>query len=228
MVRLLILVLLISGLLPLGAQPHLVRMIDYSSQPSGNALPWLRQHGYELGLDFASLHPRFEGGALRLTADEPARGVATFTFSAGQELHGVKQVRITWGVSQFPSGADWEKGINRVAIGIMISFGTEKLPSGLPLGISSAPYFVCPFLANKEPSGKVYVGQYWKEGGRYLACKTTQVGSAVTTDVPVDELFQQLFKKAPTPPITAVGIQVNSMDTEGAADAFVSKIEFLD
>lgn len=206
---------------------RVVHRIDFTAQPAGSATGWLQEHGFKFELDAEELHQRFENGALHLSTAEPARGLLNYSFVNGKELHGVKKVRITWGVRQFPEGADWERGINRLAIGVMISFGNERLSSGLPLGVSPAPYFVCPFLGNKEPAGKVYIGQYWKLGGRYISCKPGKAGEPVTTLIEVDDLFQNLFKKKPTPPITALGIQLNSTDTEGKAGAFVSRIEFL-
>ena len=210
-----------------GQSDRLIHQIDFTARQAGNAIPWLQQNGFKFEIGVEDIKPRFANGGLNLSTDKPAKGVINLPFANGSDLRGVKRVRITWGVRHFPEGADWEKGINRVAIGVMISFGTERLPSGLPLGVSAAPYFLSPFLGNKEPHGKIYTGKYWTLGGRYIACRPERVGQAVTTLVEVDELFQQLFKKTPTPPITAVGIQLNSTDTEGRAEAFISRIEFL-
>jgi hypothetical protein len=201
--------------------------LDFTTQQPGTAIPWLKKEGFQFKLGFEALNPRFEKGALVLSTERPEAGVVGYTFPKGKELSGVERVRITWGVSKFPEGADWERGINRTAIAVMISFGHERLSSGLPLGIFAAPYFISPFIGAKEIEGKIYTGRFWKKGGRYLCIKSPSAGNTVVTDLPVDQLFKKLFAKTPTPPVTAIGIQMNTKGTEGKAAAFIAKIEFL-
>lgn len=201
--------------------------LDFTTQQPGSAMPWLKKRGFQFKLGFEALNPRFEKGALVLSTERPEAGVVGYTFPKGKELSGVERLRIVWGVSKFPEGADWEHGINRTAIAVMVSFGHERLSSGLPLGIFAAPYFISPFIGAKEVEGKIYTGRFWKKGGRYVCVRTPNAGDTVVTDLQVDQLFKKLFAKTPTPFITAVGIQMNTKGTEGKAAAFLEKIEFL-
>jgi hypothetical protein len=204
-----------------------IRILDFTTQPPGNAMPWLKQNGYEFKLNLEKLNPRFENGALWLSTKRPESGLLGLNFEKGREMRGVGRVRITWGVSKYPAGVDWERGSNRTPLGVMISFGRERLPSGLAFNISPAPYFICPFIGFKEPNGKVYTGKFWKAGGRYIAARPPAAGGEFVTDLNVDQLFKSLFDKPATPPITAIGIQMNTKDTQGEASAFIKKIELL-
>jgi hypothetical protein len=42
-------------------------------------------------------------------------------------LPNIKGIRIFWGVDRYPQGADWERGIYRVPIAVVISFGEKDL-----------------------------------------------------------------------------------------------------
>ena len=209
------------------AAEEVVRVLDFTAQPNGNATHWLKQQGYEFKLQAAALNPRFQDGALWLSTRRKEAGLFALTFPEGKALTDVKRVRITWGVEKFPEGADWERGVNRTALAIMISFGHERLPSGLPLGALAAPAFICPFLGAKEPAGKVYTGKLWKLGGRYISVKSGKPGEVVVSEVEIDHRFCALFKKTSTPPVTGIGIQMNTKDTQGEAAAFLKKDRVL-
>jgi hypothetical protein len=204
-----------------------VYAFDFTTQESGNAIPWLKQQGFQFKLGLEALQPKFEDGALVLRTERPEAGLLGYIFPKGKELPGVQRLRIMWGVSRFPEGADWERGINRTAIAVMVSFGHERISSGLPFGLFAAPYFISPFMGAKELEGKIYTGRFWKKGGRYICIKSTNPGEDVITDLNVDQLFKKLFGKTLTPPVTAIGIQMNTKGTEGKAAAFIKKIEFL-
>ncbi|OYW30770.1 MAG: hypothetical protein B7Z47_03160 [Chthoniobacter sp. 12-60-6] len=200
--------------------------IDFSTAPPGDAMPWLKANKFEFKLDFEDLHPRIENGALRISTDVAMAGVAGIELK-DREIHGAKKLRIIWGVDHFPEGADWDNGVNRLAIGVMVSFGHERLSSGLPFGIYAAPCFICPFIGSKEAEGKVYTGRFWKLGGRYISCNTQKTGDVLTTEMDIDKKFQELFGKTPAPFVSAFGIQMNSKSTKGKAAAFIRSIEFL-
>jgi len=224
--RLLLLALFAGSLTPLYAIDPIFSF-DFTTQPSGSALPWLKQQGFQFKLGVEAMNPRFEKGSLVLSTERPEAGVLGYIFTKGSELSGVERLRLVWGVSKFPDGADWERGTNRTAIAVMVSFGHERLSSGLPFGLFAAPYFISPFIGAKEIEGKTYTGKFWKKGGRYFCVKSPNVGDVVVTDLNVDQLFKKLFNKTPTPPVTAIGIQMNTKGTEGKAAAFIRRIEFL-
>jgi hypothetical protein len=206
---------------------EVVYALDFTNQPSGSALPWLKEQGFQFKLAFEALNPRFENGALALSTERPQAGLCGRTFAKGEELQGVERLRIAWGVSKFPQGADWEHGINRTAIAVMVTFGHERISSGLPFGLFAAPYFISPFIGEKETADKIYTGKFWRKGGRYVCVKCPNPGAAIITDLNVDRLFKSLFGKTVTPPVTAFAFQMNTKNTEGNAAAFIKKIEFL-
>jgi hypothetical protein len=227
MIRLILLLAFVSSDIPLIAAEPLYS-VDFSAQKSGPAVPWLKQHGFECKLGFDSLNPRFENGALELSTDRPAGGLCVREFPKGKELKGARKLRIVWGVNHFPEGADWGRGIDRLAIGLIISFGSERLPSGLPFGIHPEPYFICPFIGSKESEGKAYLGKYWRQGGRYMCVKCKKPEEPTVTELNLDRLFKSLFDKSETPPVSAFAIQMNTKDTRGKASAFIKTIEFAD
>jgi hypothetical protein len=206
---------------------ELVHAFDFTTQPKGSAISWLKEQGFEFKLAFEALNPRFEKGALWLSTQRPEAGLCGVTFAKGSDLQQVKRLRLTWGVEEFPEGADWERGINRTPLAVMVSFGYERLSSGLPFGIQAAPYFISPFIGAREAEGKAYTGKFWKLGGRYICVKRGKAGETMVSELAIDHLFQTLFSKSPTPAISAVGIQMNTKDTGGPAAAFIKKIEFL-
>ena len=145
-----------------------------------------------------------------------------------KNLSHVERVEIEWSVSKFPEGASWENGNNRVAIAVMVFFGTEKLSSGLPFGINAAPYFFSPFVSNVDPHDKMYKGRLYKEGGRYFSIAApTSAAEIFTTDFEVNQRFKNTFNKKQVPAVSAVAFQMNTKDTEGGAVASIRKISFI-
>jgi len=219
-------VMFFSVTFPIWAAERVVHVIDFTGHMEGDALPWLEQQGFEFELSAKSMNPRFENDALVISTQTEAAGLFGLRFP--QHIHGVKRVQIVWGVNQYPDGADWNHGINSVPIAIMLSFGTEKLSSGLPLGIKSAPYFLGPFIGKEEDLDKMYIGRLWREGGRYFCVATgDHSGETITTDFEIDERFKAVFNQNKTPPITAFAFQKNTNNTQGASEAFIKKITFL-
>ncbi len=207
---------------------HVIFTIDFSHQPPGSAQPWLQQDGFSFWLDANLLNPRFEDRALVLSTDGQAAGMIGKQFTPEAYLDHVKRVRIEWGVHQYPIGADWENGINRVPIAIILTFGTQKWSSGIFPGFKPSPYFLSPFIGFKEEEDKEYIGKYYRKGGRYYCVASgDRTGQTIITDFEVDARFKNAFKESSTPPITSFAFQMNTKDTQGGAKAFLRKIEFL-
>ncbi|SEQ84990.1 Protein of unknown function [Nitrosomonas sp. Nm51] len=210
------------------ASEKVIHEIDFTGQDEGSALSWLKQQGFEFELNAKALNPRFENDALVISTQNEAVGLFGLQLAQQDFIHNVKRVEIVWGVNRYPEGADWNNGINSVPIAVMLSFGTKKLPSGLPLGIKSAPYFLSPFIGKQEEKDKMYTGKLWREGGRYFCVASgDQSGKIITTDFEVDERFRTVFNQEKTPPITALAFQKNTSNTQGASEAFIRKIKFL-
>jgi hypothetical protein len=210
------------------ANEKTIYTIDFTGQKDGSAISWLEKNGFEFELAANELNPRFENDALVISTKNKVAGLFGLKFKQQDFIHNVKRVEIIWGVNRYPKGADWENGINRVPIALMLSFGTKKISSGLPFGISSAPYFLSPFIGKKEQLDKMYIGRLWREGGRYFCVASgDQSGKIITTDFEIDKRFKETFGQKKTPPITAFVIQKNTDDTEGGSEAFIKKVKFL-
>ena len=171
------------------ADEKIVHVIDFSGNSNGSAVSWLEERGFELQLDAKKLNPRFENDTLVINADGEMAGLFGLQLKQQNFIHNVKRVEIVWGVNKSPQGANWNEGINSVPIAVMLSFGTEKLPSGLPFGIYEAPYFLSPFIGKADEVDRMYVGKLWKKGGRYFCVASgdrpgtvDQVRSVLTLD----------------------------------------------
>ncbi len=207
---------------------NIIYSIDFSQQPDGNAMDWLKQNGFVLALDAEKLNPRFKDRQLVISTDDTLAGMIGIKLDDGKHLRDVERVEIEWGVDRYPEGVNWEHGNNRVAVAVMIFFGTEKLSSGLPFGINAAPYFFSPFVSKTEPHEKMYLGKLYKKGGRYYSIVAPHNTTGLfVTDFEVRERFQKAFGKNDVPAVSAIAFQMNTQDTKGGATASIRRISFL-
>jgi hypothetical protein len=215
--------LLLSSATLAGAGSRVLYRVDFSTQPDGDAVAWLQQQGFAFHLKAQDLAPRFERGRLVLETATETAGVFV------QTLHvpGVRRLRVRWGVDRYPQGANWAKGVYRVPIAVMVSFGEDKIASGSLL-IPNAPYFLSVFLGAHEQEGRAYTARYYKKGGRYF-CQPCRVppGQTVTTDFDLETHFTEQFQQTVLPPVSSVSVQMNTTDTTGGARAFLMYIELL-
>lgn len=209
------------------AERGLVHTVDFTTQPEGDAHPWLEKRGYLMKLDAQDIDIAFKNNQLNIETKEAKSAIFGLKLKPENHLADISFIEIEWGVVKQPTGADWEAGNNRVPIAFMFFFGTEEVSSGLPFGINSAPYFLSPFIGMKEQQGKVYLGKLYQEGGRYI-CLATTSGSdkMIKSTIKTDPLFLKLFEKNEIPPITAIAFQINTEDTQGGAHAFIRKLRF--
>ncbi len=207
-----------------GTDSEVARVIDFTEKPNGSAVDWLSENGYELRLDAESLDPRFSEKGLVLSTD----GRTTGLMERNIELSDVGQIRVTWGVEEYPKGADWEDEVYRVPIAIMVSFGDKEIGSG-SIFVPNAPYFISLFLSRNAEPGKAYTANYYEKGGRYF-CQpcTPPEGKTVTTEFDLESAFRNQFDKYEVPPITGFGIQMNTSDTRGGARAYLKRVEFIE
>ena len=208
----------------LSGQEKVLYSIDFSKQKDGNAIGWLKSQGYELLLDIEDMSVNFSNKRLVIETKGTKAGLFGIKFMQGKHLENIGRVVIEWGVDRFPKGADWAKNNNRLAIGAMFVLGTERFSSGRPILAKPAPYFLAPFIGEKEDVGKGYLGMLYRESGRYY-CVANISGTTIKTNFDINQKFQQEFKKK-TPPLTAFGIQMNTKNTTGGAKAFIKKITF--
>jgi hypothetical protein len=118
---------------------------------------------------------------------------------------GVRRLRVRWGVDRHPQGADWAKGVYRVPIAVMVSFGEDKMASG-SLFVPNAPYFLSVFLGAHEQEGRAYTARYYHQGGRYF-CQPCGVpsGQTVVTEFDLATHFGLNPTRAPSGAISTTG-----------------------
>jgi hypothetical protein len=215
--------LLLSSAAMAGAGGRVLYRVDFSTQPDGDAVAWLTRQGFAFHLRAHELAPRFEQGRLVLETATETAGVFV------QTLHvpGVRRLRVRWGVDRHPQGADWAKGVYRVPIAVMVSFGEDKIASG-SLFVPNAPYFLSVFLGAHEQEGRAYTARYYQQGGRYF-CQPCGVpsGQTVVTEFDLATHFTEQFQQRVLPPVSSVSFQMNTTDTAGGARAFLMYIELL-
>jgi len=200
-----------------------VDVIDFTDKAHGSAVEWLEENGYDFRLDAKALEPRFSEKGLVLSTD----GVKVGLIEKKVRLSDVGRVRVTWGVDEYPKGADWENEVYRVPIAVMFSFGDEDIGSG-SLFVPNMPYFISLFLSRNAEGDKGYTAEYYEKGGRYFCqpCSPPE-GKTVTTQFDVANAFRNQFDKSKVPPITTFGIQMNTEDTHGGARAYIERVEFI-
>jgi hypothetical protein len=97
------------------------------------------------------------------------------------------------------------------------------------LFIPNAPYFLSVFLGAHEQEGRAYTARYYQQGGRYF-CQPCGVppGQTVVTEFDLETHFTEQFQQTVLPPVSSVGVQMNTTDTTGGARAFLMSIELLE
>lgn len=208
-------------LFSLAGQAEVVYKIDFTDQ-KGTAADWFKKNEFTFQNDAKKVNAYFESGTLVLEADD-MNGI----FTKNLDIKNASKIRIVWGVAQYPQGANWEKGVLREAVGVVVSFGKEKISSG-SMVVPNVPYFLALFLGETEKEGKAYFGNYFKQGGRYFCqpCQN-QTGKTVVTEFDLSSKFKEQFSKNTVPPISSITIEVDSRDTKGVSKAFIKSIELL-
>ena len=208
--------------------------LDFT-KASGDVINWFKKNNWESRQDIAEMNLRFEGGKLVIEPTTDKLGVLMREFDKNEYLFGPTKLRIEWGVDKYPHGADWsgpkKKDRNtREAVSLMVFFGDKKLDSGFFLA-PDLPYFISFFLGEKERPDKVYFGNYWQKGGRYLCIPCDgSLGKTFVTEVDLAKKFFELFKKKKLP-VTALGIEVDVQKTNKKngrySKAFIKRIKFF-
>jgi hypothetical protein len=205
------------------AAARVVYAIDFTGNGDANPQGWLKDQGFEFKLDADEIDLHFNGQGLVVETRDKKAGL----FVKELRLVDASAVRVTWGVDRYPVGADWDNGVQRVPIAVMVWLGDEKIESG-SMFVPDSTYFASLFLGEKEKAGKAYKGKYYKKGGRYY-CSPCGVpaGETVVAELNLQQVFASEFKKPALPPVTGLGFQINTKDTDGGARAFLKRIEVL-
>lgn len=202
---------------------RIIYAINFGVAQSGSALDWLEQSGFEFMLDARDLNPHFSNDSLVLETNRATAGL----FAKKVHLPEAKRIRVFWGVDRYPHGADWENGIYRVPIAVMVSYGHEKVASGA-FYLPDSTYFTSLFLSDGAREGKAYIGNYYKQGGRYFCTPCgAPTGKTVIAEFDLELAFKKEFHQSMMPAVTGFGFQMNTKDTQGGARAFLKRVEFL-
>ena len=112
-----VVVLLIATLpMQVFAAARVVYAIDFAGNGEGNAQNWLRDQGFQFELDADDIDVHFNAQGLVVETKGEKAGL----FVKELRLAEARAVRVTWGVDRYPDGADWEKGVYRVPIAVMV------------------------------------------------------------------------------------------------------------
>jgi len=216
MKKIVLIVVLMGSFLMAGSK--VLYSLDFSKQKDGDATAWMQSKGFQFLLDSKELNLRFSKGRLTFETTNSIAGLFGVRFKDG--ISNVGSVLIEWGVEKFPKGANWSQGNNRVAIGAIFVMGKERFSSGIPF-VKSVPYFLAPFIGEKESVGKQYTGKLYKKSGKYY-CVSNKTGLKKTR-FNIDQKFKASFG-VNVPALTAFAFQMNTKNTDGGAKAFIKKI----
>ncbi len=210
-----------------GMLVHIVRFSDYVEGPIDD---WLLAKGFQFEQD-ARRRDRIDldvgENVLVLEAKRRAFGimpnesinVPTFTF-----------IEIDWGVTRFPLGASYERGVRNEPIMVFLFMGDERQPSG-SLFIPDSPYFVALFLCHGDDRiNHPYVGSYFQKGGRYVCADKPAEGELVTSRFNLLEAYRTYFdvERDDDPAVSGLALSLDTKEAEerGRSSAFISEIRF--
>ncbi len=197
--------------------------IDFhDTQDLEDAKEYLQKRGFVFELDEQKFHFFIQNHRLYIETKKRAAVLFGKIFLKDKSLQNPCRAKIVWGVERFPKGANWEEGVNRVPIGLILVFGEEKLPSGIGPLAPKVPHFLCPFIGEKEKVGKRYLGKLYKKGGRYY-CVSNELNQSVTTEFDVEKEYKKAFGVLP-PELKAFAFQVNTKSTHGGSKAYIESL----
>ncbi len=192
-----------------GVGPAAAGDVDYEfgAQPEA-ARAWLASQGFEFKLDAANAAlARFSLANRGLTIETlgPAEPIIAHP---GLSVAQPARLSVTWGVSSYPAGANWDAGAHSEAIMVMVFFGTEKLPGGLFMPPS--PYFIGFFLCQNGRRGVPITGRSYTTQGRYVCLDGPPPGKEVISTVTLPDSFRAAFRAATVPPVTGLAFEADT------------------
>jgi hypothetical protein len=203
--------------------------IDFTDYEEGPIEKWLETKGFEFKRDSGDrkkLDLEVDDNGLVL---DVKKGMLGMMLNEAVDLEEFSTLRLEWGVSQYPEGANYEKGIRNEALLVVVFFGYDKISSG-HFAIPNAPYFIGFFLGKEEQVGKGYVGQYFQKGGRYVCLGNPKPGEIVISEYDLVSAFKRKYEKDETPVISGIALAIDTTKSGngGKAKAFIKRIEFLE
>jgi hypothetical protein len=202
--------------------------LDFSDYRGGPLETWLESKGFkfeEAAKNPDALKLSVQDGGLIFEAKERLRG---FLFKDSMEIKNFSKVRLEWGILKYPEGASYEKRIRNEALMVYVSFGHEKIPSGL-LVLPDVPYFIGLFLCKNDKLHAPYIGKYYQEGGRFVCLAHAEPQQTIVSEFDLAAAFRTYFEKDEVPPISGINLGVDTSDAGdgGKAAAYLKSIEFI-
>jgi hypothetical protein len=206
---------------------EIVYDISFAGYTGGPVLQWLAQKGFVPKRDADSQRSVVFSIVDKSLVLETKRRAAGLLLNE-KDVLGYSRIKIEWGVEAFPAGASYLNGVRSESVMVIVFFGNQKLPSGSLL-IPDSPYFIGLFLCNSDPIDHAFDGRYFKAGGRYVCVDHVAAGQTVVSDYPIADAFRRMFAKTEVPPVSGIGISIDTESTKGngIAKGFVREIEFV-
>ena len=157
---------------------------------------------------------------LEISTQSPAFGLMVYK---NINLENSDTVEIEWGINKYPEGADWDQEINREAVMIYLFFG-EPVDAD-KFYLPDSPMFIGLFLCKDELQMEPYLGKNYRETGKYICLGEPEHGETVKTSFNYHQAFKELFSTDEVPPVTGLGIEVDTSDLQdGTSSAFIKYI----
>jgi len=189
-----------------------------------NARQWLKRHGFILKKDMANdsfirLAGSKEQGLL-ISVEQSAFGLAV---RRDLDLRDVGRVEVQWGVTRYPKGADWQRGVHREPLMVTLFFGPEVAADHFYL--PDSPFFIGLFLCQDGSRNSPYIGKSYRQTGRYYCFDDAGKNLSSTGIINIAAAYRKWFATDVVPPLTGIGIEVDTSDlADGSACAWLKKI----
>lgn len=200
--------------------------LDFTQADKDGRL-WLRKQGFTLQKDMATGKSiQLIGGnsdkGLYIASDKPSFGLAV---KDGLNFHDIEKVVLEWGVQIYPTGASWQRQINREALMVSLFFGSKVKADRIYL--PDSPYFVGMFLCQDDLVRTPYIGKSYRDTGRFICLDRPERGSIIVSSFDVESAYLNWFSTGVIPPLTGIGIELDTSGLpEGQAGAYLKRITF--
>jgi hypothetical protein len=200
----------------------ILSLIDFR-QAGKDGKAWLREQGFTLKRDMTedgAVQVSRDGSGLCFRTDQPAFAVAV---KDGFSLEDIGQVAVQWRVEQYPTGASWEKNVNREAIMVTLFFGPPVEADHFYL--PDSPYFIGLFLCQDDEVDFPYSGKSYRKTSRFVCLDRPDSGTTIVSNFKIDHAYRTWFATDTVPPVTGIGIELDTggLD-EGQTGACLEKI----
>ncbi len=206
------------------AKVEMLYQLDFH-EAGADGREWLSQNGFELAKEMKKggeieIAGRSVSGGLLLSSDRPV-----FGFAVKKDLHvkDVAFVELEWGVIRYPGERLWSQEVNREPLMVQLFFGEKAKADKFYL--PDSPRMVGMFLCKGDPTGIPFTARSYRETARYVCLESPPEGKAVMSRFPVSEKYREWFGTSLVPPVTGIGIEMDTSGVSGStAKAFMRKI----